>query len=176
MNSTDLQDKLNEVKRICVEELLIPFESYAKKLPNGDCIAYPDPATANDPVKKGEPWTIGYGSTFDENGVRVKEGDVWTHQKAVRVKQITVNTFLLDLLKSSPKLVLEPPRRIAAVLSWVYNCGMGNYRISTFRKKINDQDWMEAAEQCKKWNKANGKVMRGLTKRRSIEAVYILMA
>lgn len=169
-------ERLLEAKRICVTELLVPFESYAKKLPNGDCIAYPDPATKDDPVKKGEPWTIGYGSTFDENGVKVKQGDVWTHQKALRVKEIVLNTFLLETLKLSPKLVLEPPRRIAAVLSWVYNCGVGNYRISTFRKKVNEGNWVEAAEQCKKWNKANGRVLRGLTIRRSTEAAFILMS
>lgn len=169
-------EKLQEAKRICVTELLIPFESYAKKLPNGDCLAYPDPATKDDPVKKGEPFTIGYGSTFDEYGVKVKEGDIWTHEKALRVKEAVLNTFLLETLKLSPKLVLEPPRRIAAILSWVYNCGVGNYRISTFRKKINEEDWMEAAEQCKKWNKANGRVLKGLTRRRGMEAMFILMA
>jgi lysozyme len=168
--------KLEEAKKICVEELLVPFEAYARKLPNGDCMAYPDPGTKDDPIKKGEPWTIGYGSTFDEYGTKVRQGDIWTHEKAVAVKAVVVNTFLLDLLKSSPKLVLEPPRRIAAVLSWVYNCGMGNYRISTFKKKIDEGNWMEAAEQCKRWNKANGKVLRGLTIRRSLEAAMILMA
>lgn len=165
-----------EIKSICIKELLIPFESYATRLPNGDCIAYPDPATKNDPVKKGEPWTIGYGSTFDAEGVKVKKGDVWTHQKALDVKNKVVDTFLSNLLKSSPKLDLEPSRRIAAILSWVYNCGMSNYDKSTFKKAIDNQDWMKAAEECKKWNKANGKVLNGLTKRRSLEAAFILMA
>ena len=157
-----------EVKKICTEEFLIPFESYCKKLPNGDCQAYPDPGT------RAEPYTIGYGSTFDELGVKVKQGDIWTHQKALRAKQAALNIFLSALLKLSPKLVLEPPRRIAAVLSWVYNCGAENYRLSTFRKKVNEGNWQEAAEQTKLWNKANGKVMLGLTRRRQAEAMAIL--
>lgn len=174
MNNTQ-QDKLQEILSICTDEFLVPFEGYAKKLPNGDCIAYPDPATKDDPVKKGDPWTIGYGSTFDEFGVRVKEGDIWSHEKAVRVKQKVLATFLSNLLRSSPKLVLEPSRRVAAILSWYYNLGAGNYRVSTFKKKIDSQDWEEAAEQCKKWDKANGRILRGLTIRRMKEAQAILM-
>ena len=163
-----------EIKLICIKEFLIPFESYGKKLPNGDCAAYPDPATANDPIKKGEPWTCGYGSTFDEFGVKVRQGDIWTHEKALRAKEAAVNAFLKALLSLSPKLILEPPRRIAAVLSWCYNVGTGNYRISTFKRKIDEGNWEEAAEQCLRWNKANGKVMRGLTRRRQAEAKAIL--
>jgi lysozyme len=169
-----LQEKLEQVKQICTTEFLVPFESYHKKLPNGDCQSYADPGTVNDPVKKGEPWTIGYGSTFDELGVKVRQGDVWTHEKAVRAKQAALSMFLAELLRLSPKIVLEPSRRIAAVLSWVYNCGLGNYRISTFRKKVNEGSWEEAAEQCLKWTKANGKVMKGLVRRRQAEAKALL--
>lgn len=165
---------IEEVKKICSKEFLIPFESYHKRLPSGDCIAYPDPSTVSDPIKKGEPWTIGYGSTFDEFGIKVRQGDIWTHEKALRAKEVALNAFVLALLKLSPKLVLEPPRRIAAVLSWCYNVGMGNYRISTFKRKIDEGNWEEAAEQCLRWNKANAKVMCGLTRRRQAEAAAIL--
>lgn len=169
-------DKFEEIKAICIQELLVPMEGYAIRLPNGDCMAYPDPATKNDPIKKGNPWTIGYGSTFDENGVKVKEGDIWTHEKALLVKNHVLSTFLLTLLKVSPKLVLEPPRRIAAVLSWVYNLGFGNYRVSTFKKMVDQGNWMRASEECKRWNKANGRLLKGLTIRRSLESAMILMA
>ena len=169
-----LQEKLKQVKQICTTEFLIPFESYHKKLPNGDCQSYADPSTVNDPVKKGEPWTCGYGSTFDELGVKVRQADVWTHEKALRAKQAALSMFLAELLKLSPKIVLEPSRRVAAVLSWVYNCGVGNYRASTFRRKVNEGSWEEAAEQCLRWNKASGKVMRGLTRRRESEAKALL--
>jgi lysozyme len=168
------QSKIEELKKICITEFLVPFESYHKRLPNGDCQSYADPASINDPIKKGEPWTIGYGSTFDERGVKVKQGDVWTHEKALRAKESALNIFLSALLKLSPKLILEPSRRIAAVLSWCYNCGMGNYRISTFKKRIDEGDWESAARECLKWNLANKKVMRGLTRRRQAEASAIL--
>lgn len=160
---------LEEAKRICTEQLLVPFESYAVKLPNGDCAAYPDPGTGGLPI------TIGYGSTFDEFGNPIHMGDVWTHEKAIRVKQITLDKFLSALLVHSPGLVQENPYKIAAVLSWVYNCGIGNYRVSTFRRKINEKEWEDAAKECVKWNKANGKVLRGLTRRREAEAKLLLI-
>lgn len=153
---------------ICTDQLLIPFEGYHKKLPNGDCQAYPDPATG------GKPFTIGYGSTQHPNGTPVTPGEIWTKAYAVKVKQAVLVGFLKGLLALSPGLQTEEPQRIAAILSWVYNCGLGNYRISTFRKKVNEKNWQEAARQLQKWNKANGKVMRGLTKRRYAEAVMLL--
>lgn len=157
------QEKLELVKSICVQEFLVPFEGYAKRLPNGDCQAYPDPGTG------GAPWTIGYGCTFDVDGSPIKPGTVWTLKKALYVKGIVLNAFLLTLLKTSPKLILEHPRRIAAVLSWVYNIGFGNYRVSTFKKRIESRDWVGAQKEAMRWNKANGKVMKGLTTRRAAE-------
>jgi len=77
------------------------------------------------------------------------------------------------ILKLSPKVAQENPKRIAAILSWVYNCGLGNYRISTFKKRIDAKDWVGAQEECKKWNKAAGRVLRGLTIRRNAEAVML---
>lgn len=182
-------NKIEEAKRICTEQLLVPFESYAVKLPNGDCAAYPDPASKLARMSKveiskltneefellGRPWTIGYGSTFDEFGNLIKPNDVWTHDKAVKVKQITLDKFLSALLVHSPGLIQENPYKIAAVLSWVYNCGIGNYRVSTFRRKINEKEWEDAAKECVKWNKAAGKVLRGLTRRREAEAKLLLM-
>jgi lysozyme len=82
--------------------------------------------------------------------------------------------FLNGLLKLSPSLANENPRRIAAVLSWVYNCGLGNYRISTFKKRIDAKDWSGAQVECRKWNKANGRVLRGLTVRREAEAAMLV--
>ncbi len=153
-----------DVMEVCTKEFLVPWEAYAKKLPNGDCLAYPDPGTG------AEPWTIGYGSTFDDRGQAVKQGDVWTHDKAIRVKAIVLRSFFNTLMSMSPKLARQPVRRVAAVLSWAYNCGFGNYRVSSFKRAIDREDWSEAARQCLRWNKANGKVMRGLTRRREHES------
>jgi lysozyme len=74
----------------------------------------------------------------------------------------------------SPGLANEPPRRLAAVISFAYNCGLGNYRISTFKKRVDAKDWQGAYEEILKWNKAAGRVLRGLTLRRQAEGKLLL--
>lgn len=162
------QTKLDQIKQVCTSKFLIPSEGYAKKLPNGDCAAYPDPGPTGLPI------TIGYGSTYDDKGVPVKLGDVWTHDKAVYVKSKVLDKFIVILQKYSPKLFDEPVNRVAAVLSWLYNLGEGNYSRSTFRKCIDSKSWVMAAEECLKWDKAKGVTLKGLTKRRLFEAQNIL--
>jgi GH24 family phage-related lysozyme (muramidase) len=152
-----------EVIALCADVLVKPFEGYAKRLPNGDCTAYPDPGSG------GDPWTIGWGST----GPDIVEGTVWTQERAQKALEAHLSHFYDALVLLSPKLVTEPPRRIAAVLSWVYNCGTGNYRISTFKKRIDAKDWEGAATECLKWNKASGRVLKGLTRRRQAESLMI---
>lgn len=179
-----------EVMKICAKEILIPFEGYHKKLSDGSCTSYPDPYSplgrkqikaeglnSFELTKAGYPWTIGYGSTFDIDGTLVMPGLIWTHEKAVAVKTSVMNSFLQKLLAFSPMLIFQSPRRVAGILSWFYNLGAGAYRISTFKKKIDQESWEEAADECIKWNKAkvNGvlTVSKGLTKRRILEASYI---
>ena len=73
----------------------------------------------------------------------------------------------------SPRLLKEPPRRLAAITSFTYNCGFGRYRISTLKKRVDAGDWSGAKEEIVKWNKAAGRVLAGLTRRRQAEAVLL---
>lgn len=73
----------------------------------------------------------------------------------------------------SPRLLKEPPRRLAAVMSFAYNVGLGNYRVSTFKKRVDAGDWAGACEEIVKWNKAAGRVLAGLTRRRMAEAALL---
>lgn len=100
-------------------------------------------------------------------------GTVWTVERAQTALEEHLKDFYIRLLQMSPRLAKEPPRRVAAILSWVYNCGLGNYRISTFKKRIDAGDWEGAREECVKWNKAAGRVLLGLTRRRVAEAAFI---
>lgn len=159
----------DEVKKYCTEEFLIPFEGTGPKDKAGNFLAYLCPA--------GIP-TIAWGLTFDDLGNKVKLGDVWNYEKAVRVKSKVLGSFLEELLKASPILLNEPEERVAAILSWVYNLGIANYKLSTFKKKIDIKDWYDASIECKKWNKAkvNGKLteLKGLILRRDKEARSII--
>ena len=149
--------------RIAREVLCKPFEGYARRLPNGDCKAYPDPGTG------GDPWTIGWGST----GPEVTPDTVWTAQQAQESLDKHQLHLCAGVLRLSPKLLKEPPRRLAAIISFAYNCGLGNYRISTLKKRVDAQDWAGACEEIVKWNKAAGRVMAGLTRRRQAEAALL---
>ena len=154
---------MNEAIELAINVLIKPFEGYAKRLPNGDCCAYPDPATG------GDPWTIGYGAT----GRDIRQYTVWTKEQAETALQEHVRHFVSGLVKLSPSIVSASPRRIAAVISWAYNCGLGNYRISTFKKRIDANDWEGAAVECRKWTKDNGRVLPGLKRRREAEALLM---
>jgi len=154
---------VHEAITLSVTALIKPFEGYARRLPSGDCIAYPDPATG------GDPWTIGYGST----GSGIGPGTMWSKDQAEQRLQEHVEYFTQGLVRLSPKLLQASPRRFAAVLSWAYNCGLGNYRISTFKKRVDADDWQGAAEQCLLWNKAAGRIMPGLTRRRQAESMFM---
>ena len=58
-----------------------------------------------------------------------------------------------------------------ALVSWTFNLGAGNLNSSTMLKKLNNQEYDEVASQMKRWNKANGKVLEGLVRRREAEAL-----
>jgi lysozyme len=58
-----------------------------------------------------------------------------------------------------------------AVTDLVYNIGAGNFATSTMLKLLNDNEIALAAEEFEKWDKAGGKVVAGLLRRRTAEKV-----
>ena len=58
-----------------------------------------------------------------------------------------------------------------ALVSWVYNLGPSNLKASTMLKVLNSGEYKSVPEQIKRWNKAGGKVLEGLTRRRNAEAL-----
>ena len=165
-------NKLEEVKRTCVDTFLIYFEGTGPMTPDGRFVAYPDPGNK----ETGLPITISWGLTYHADGTPIQLGETWTLEYASQVKAKVLSGFLSKLLGLSPTLATENVLRIAAVLSWVYNIGLGNYRISTFKKRIDSKDWEGAYEECLKWDRAKGRVMKGLTRRRQAEAKAILQS
>lgn len=145
------------------EALIKPFEGYHRRLPDGRCKAYPDPGTG------GKPWTIGWGTT----GPDVQVDSVWTKEQAEAALDRELVGKTMGVLKLSPSLAKASDRRLAAIISFAYNCGLGNYRISTLKRRIDAGDWNGAAEEIVKWNKAAGRVLPGLTRRRVAEAALL---
>ena len=58
-----------------------------------------------------------------------------------------------------------------ALVSWVFNLGPSNLSSSTLLTRINNKDWKDVPNQIKRWNKAGGKVLEGLIRRREAEAL-----
>ena len=58
-----------------------------------------------------------------------------------------------------------------ALVSWTYNLGPSNLNASTMLKVLNAGDYDAVPEQIKRWNKAGGKVLQGLVRRREAEAL-----
>lgn len=56
-----------------------------------------------------------------------------------------------------------------ALVSFAYNLGVNALRGSTLLRKLNEGKYEEAADQFLRWDKAKGKVLPGLTKRRMAE-------
>lgn len=143
-------------------DLIHSFEGYARKLSNGDCQAYPDPATG------GVPWTIGWGATKDEDGKPIQPGTIWTRQRADARFLQHLEEFEEAVYRLTNGNATQP--QFDALVSFAYNVGEGNLARSTLLKHHKAGSYGAAASQFIRWNKAAGKVMRGLTRRREAEA------
>ncbi|HDI1575870.1 lysozyme [Acinetobacter baumannii] len=117
-------------------------------------------------------WTIGYGTIKYPNGVRVKKGDTCTERQAETYLKNDLNRFEVAI----NKLVKVPlsQNQFDALASFTYNLGETNLANSTLLKKLNKGDYQGAADQFLVWNKAGGKVMKGLVRRREAERALFL--
>ena len=106
-----------------------------------------------------------------EDGRRVTLNDSpITKERAEQLLMYEVNKECIPaILRLCPKLIGHQ-NKLCAVISFTYNLGSGRLKASTLRRKINAEDWDAAANELLKWNKANGKVLRGLDLRRKAEA------
>jgi lysozyme len=62
-----------------------------------------------------------------------------------------------------------------SLVSWTYNLGEVALKSSTMLKKINAARYDEVPGQMKRWNRAGGKVLKGLERRREAEAALYRM-
>jgi lysozyme len=114
-------------------------------------------------------WTIGYGNTFYKDGKPVLPGHAITQQKAEQLFELIANDFANRVAKLVTSNVTS--NQFGALVSFAYNCGIANLQKSTLLRKVNanPNDPTIRAEFLK-WNKAGGKVLAGLTRRREAEA------
>ncbi len=164
------------------KHLIVSFEGYAERLPDGGCRAYPDPGSPmgqgkypkNGPdVSRGKPWTIGFGAT----GPGITRGTVWTLDQAERAFDEHIAFFAAGvnrLLRGAK----TTQNQFDALVSFAYNVGLDEdsdklaegLGDSTLLRKHLAGDYAGAAAEFAKWNKAGKKVLAGLTRRRAAEA------
>jgi|TARA_R100001443_G_scaffold93729_1_gene100318 lysozyme len=109
-------------------------------------------------------WTIGYGSTKN-----VKEGDTLTQKEADNLLLHEMQEYE-GYIKELVKVPLKQ-NQFDALVSWVFNLGPANLKASTMLKFLNAGDYHLIPSQIKRWNKASGKVLEGLIRRREAEAL-----
>jgi lysozyme len=114
-------------------------------------------------------WTIGFGNTFYEDGSPVMPGHTISQEKANQLFEIIGDSFAEKVDRIVTANVT--PNQFGALVSFAYNCGISNLQKSTLLKKVNvNPNDATIRDEFGKWNKAGGKVLAGLTRRREAEA------
>ena len=108
-------------------------------------------------------WTIGYGHTKG-----VYDGMTITQDEAEQM----LLTELEEYEGYIESMVTVPltQNQFDALVVWIYNLGPTNFRNSTLLKELNAGNYNAAGQEITRWNKAGGKVLAGLVKRREAEA------
>jgi lysozyme len=126
---------------------------------------------------KNDRWTIGYGTTYYEDGSPVKEGDIITKEQAN-------NLFTLGLRNServANRLTLPTQNMFDAIVSFIYNLGEGSWNTSTLRKIVvsNPTNYMAIETEFNRWIYQHKIKLDGLKERRAkefkiyMEGIYI---
>jgi lysozyme len=109
--------------------------------------------------------TIGYGST----GPHVKKGMIITEAKAEKLLVEDLERFVEGVNKAVTSKINQ--NQFDALVSFAFNLGVGALQKSTLLKKVNaNPSDKSIADEFEKWNKAGGKVLKGLVRRREAES------
>ncbi len=117
-------------------------------------------------------WTIGYGWTHPVNGKPIRAGMTIKQETAERLLKTGLVSYESDV--SRLVRVGLTQGQFDAMVSFTYNLGARSLSTSTLLRKLNAGDYAGAADEFLRWNKAGGKVMNGLTRRREAERALFL--
>ena len=137
--------------------LIKRFEGCARRRNDNLIEAYPDPGTG------AEPWTIGWGAT----GPGIESGTIWTQKQCD-------NRLAADLARYAAEVThalngaATSQLQFDALVSFHYNTGAIDRATLTCKHK--EGDWEGALAEFARWNRAGGRVLQGLKRRRAAEA------
>jgi GH24 family phage-related lysozyme (muramidase) len=137
--------------------LIKRFEGCARLRRDGLVEAYPDPGTG------GEPWTIGWGATRDGLHGFVGPETVWTQAQC----DARLEDDLVRYAAEVARAIGDAPTtqgQFDAMVSFHYNTGAIARATLTRRHCAGDHEG--AAAEFRRWNKAGGRVLKGLVRRR----------
>ncbi|MBA7770593.1 MULTISPECIES: lysozyme [Enterobacter] len=117
-------------------------------------------------------WTIGYGWTQPVDGKPIRAGMTIKQETAERLLKTGLVSYESDV--SRLVKVGMTQGQFDALVSFTYNLGARSLSTSTLLRKLNAGDYAGAADEFLHWNKAGGKVLNGLTRRREAERALFL--
>ena len=120
--------------------------------------------------------TIGFGSTYYEDGTRVQLDDPpITRARAEAMLLHMVRTvYLPAVLRLCPALVTATPERLAAIIDFAFNLGAGKLKASTLRRRVNAGQWDQVPAELRKWVNGGGRRLTGLVRRREVEVALVM--
>jgi GH24 family phage-related lysozyme (muramidase) len=137
--------------------LIKRFEGCARRRADGLIEAYPDPGTG------GAPWTIGWGAT----GPAIGPGTLWTQAQCDARLTADLARYADEVSEALGRAPTSQAQ-FDALVSFHYNTGA--IARATLTRKHVAGDFAGAAREFARWNRAGGRVLPGLTRRRAAEA------
>ena len=113
-------------------------------------------------------WTIGYGHLCDPKHPPITEAEAEVYLAR------DLQTALAATLRCCPVLATQPEGRLAAIVDFTFNLGVGRLQTATLRRRINQQDWISATKELRRWIYGGGRAMSGLVNRREAEIELLL--
>ncbi|MCM7122215.1 lysozyme [Enterobacter hormaechei] len=117
-------------------------------------------------------WTIGYGWTQPVDGKPIRAGMTIKQETAERLLKTGLVSYESDVSRLVKVGLTQG--QFDALVSFTYNLGARTLSTSTLLRKLNAGDYAGAADEFLRWNKAGGKVLNGLTRRREAERALFL--
>ncbi|HAS1047769.1 TPA: lysozyme [Enterobacter cloacae] len=117
-------------------------------------------------------WTIGYGWTQPVDGKPIRAGMTIKQETADRLLKTGLISYESDVSRLVKVGLTQG--QFDALVSFTYNLGARSLSTSNLLRKLNAGDYAGAADEFLRWNKAGGKVLNGLTRRREAERALFL--